>query len=119
VTAAIAAKDLDAATNAKSTIEDAQRDLAAQRETNGTVFQPHYFKLATDQWVPDFMCVPPSCFAQLAERGADCRRMARKRTRRLHGGYGATRLSRHGQLDTVTSPCLQPVPCKNSHLECN
>jgi len=55
VTAAILAKDLDAATTAKSAIEDHQRELAHQREQKGETFVPKYFKLVGDEFQPNFV----------------------------------------------------------------
>lgn len=56
VTAAIKAKDLDAATDAKSAIEEAQREAARQREANGETFKPRFFKPTgkNGEWRPDF-----------------------------------------------------------------
>lgn len=53
VTAAIKAKDLDAATDAKSTIEDAQREKAAK----GATPKAHYFKQVDGEWTPDITFV--------------------------------------------------------------
>lgn len=65
VTAAIKAKDLDAATDAKSAIEDAQREKAAK----GVSPKPQYFKQVDGEWKPDITCVslekrslPPNSF---------------------------------------------------------
>ncbi|BGP18494.1 hypothetical protein JCM10213_001190 [Rhodosporidiobolus nylandii] len=56
VTAAIKANDLDAATNAKTAIEDAQREAAKQREANGETFAPKWFKPTGKggEWRPAF-----------------------------------------------------------------
>ncbi|GAA5954637.1 hypothetical protein JCM21900_006088 [Sporobolomyces salmonicolor] len=55
VTSAIKAKDLDAATEAKTAIEDAQREAAREREEKGETFQPKFFKLSDKgEWRPDF-----------------------------------------------------------------
>lgn len=56
VTAAIKAKDLDAATDAKSAIEEAQRESARQREAKGETFKPRFFKPSGKggEWRPDF-----------------------------------------------------------------
>ncbi|GAA5859525.1 hypothetical protein JCM8547_006863 [Rhodosporidiobolus lusitaniae] len=56
VTAAIKAKDLDAATDAKGAIEDAQREQAKEREARGETFVPRYFKPTgkNGEWRPTF-----------------------------------------------------------------
>ncbi|KAM0790788.1 hypothetical protein ACM66B_004636 [Microbotryomycetes sp. NB124-2] len=54
VTAAIKAKDLDAATDAKTKIEDAQREAARQREETGEKHQPRFFELVDGWWHPKF-----------------------------------------------------------------
>ncbi|KAK4047878.1 Oxysterol-binding protein OBPa [Microbotryomycetes sp. JL221] len=54
VTAAIKAKDLDAATDAKTKIEDAQRETARQREEKGEKHQPRFFELVDGWWHPKF-----------------------------------------------------------------
>ncbi|GAA6014996.1 hypothetical protein JCM10207_008697 [Rhodosporidiobolus poonsookiae] len=56
VTAAIKAKDLDAATDAKTEIEDAQREAAKEREAKGEQFVPKYFKPTGKggEWRPAF-----------------------------------------------------------------
>jgi len=52
VTQAIEAKDMEAATGAKSAIEDAQRELRRRRDENGETFVPRYFELREGRWVP-------------------------------------------------------------------
>lgn len=56
VTAAIKAKDLEAATDAKSAIEEAQREAARQRDASGETFKPRFFKPTgkNGEWRPDF-----------------------------------------------------------------
>lgn len=56
VTAAIKKKDLDAATDAKTAIEDAQRESARQREEKNEKFDPKYFVLEDDEWRPKIRC---------------------------------------------------------------
>jgi len=51
VTDAIKAKDLEAATDAKSKIEDAQRDKAAKGQSP----KPRFFKQVDGEWKPDFV----------------------------------------------------------------
>lgn len=59
VTAAIKAKDLDAATDAKTEIEDAQREAAREREAKGEQWAPRFFKPTGKggEWRPAFRCV--------------------------------------------------------------
>ncbi|BGP02164.1 Oxysterol-binding protein-like protein 7 [Rhodotorula toruloides] len=56
VTAAIKAKDLDAATDAKTEIEETQREAARERESRGESWQPKYFKPTGKggEWRPAF-----------------------------------------------------------------
>ncbi|GAA5832768.1 hypothetical protein JCM11251_005755 [Rhodosporidiobolus azoricus] len=56
VTAAIKANDIDAATDAKSAIEDAQREAAREREAKGETFEPKWFKPTgkNGEWRPAF-----------------------------------------------------------------
>lgn len=54
VTAAIKAKDLDAATDAKTKIEDAQRETARQRDEKGEKHAPRFFELRDGWWYPKF-----------------------------------------------------------------
>lgn len=51
MTDAIKAKDLEAATDAKSKIEDAQRDKAAKGQSP----KPRFFKQVDGEWKPDFV----------------------------------------------------------------
>jgi hypothetical protein len=59
VTAAIKAKDLDGATEAKSAIEEMQREQAREREAKGEAFAPKYFKPTgkNGEWRAAFMYV--------------------------------------------------------------
>ncbi|KNZ62271.1 hypothetical protein VP01_1292g7 [Puccinia sorghi] len=55
VTRAIKRKDLDAATLAKTAIEDFQRDRARQREEKEEKWEPVFFELKEDdEWIPKF-----------------------------------------------------------------
>jgi hypothetical protein len=55
VTRAIKKKDLDAATLAKTAIEDFQRDRARQREEREEKWEPVFFELREDdEWKPKF-----------------------------------------------------------------
>ncbi|TNY21181.1 hypothetical protein DMC30DRAFT_212636 [Rhodotorula diobovata] len=56
VTAAIKAKDLDAATDAKTEIEDAQREQARERDARGEQWRPRFFKPSgkAGEWRPVF-----------------------------------------------------------------
>lgn len=55
VTQAIKANDIDAATEAKTAIEDAQREQARLRDERGEKFVPKYFKLSErGEWRPNF-----------------------------------------------------------------
>lgn len=54
VTRAIKKKDLDAATLAKTAIEDFQRDRAREREERNESWEPVFFVLKEDEWRPNF-----------------------------------------------------------------
>ncbi|KAI9567013.1 hypothetical protein HD554DRAFT_2112016 [Boletus coccyginus] len=52
LTQAIEAKDMEAATRAKTAVEDAQRDLRRRRDESGEVFVPRFFQLRDGRWCP-------------------------------------------------------------------
>lgn len=52
LTQAIEARDMEAATEAKSAVEDAQRELRRRREERGEMFSPRYFDLHNGRWQP-------------------------------------------------------------------
>jgi len=53
LTQAIKNKDMDGATQAKSEVENEQRDLARKRDELGVTFEPRFFKTHSDgRWVP-------------------------------------------------------------------
>lgn len=58
VTKAIINKDLDGATDGKTEIEDAQRADAKVREDKGVEFEPRYFKLEGDEYLPTIGALP-------------------------------------------------------------
>lgn len=43
---------MEAATEAKSAVEDAQRELRRQMEENGTKHSPRFFQLRDGRWEP-------------------------------------------------------------------
>jgi len=52
LTAAIVTKDMEAATQAKSAVEDAQRDQRRKREEKGEKHVPRFFEQKEGQWMP-------------------------------------------------------------------
>jgi hypothetical protein len=52
LTSAILAKDMEAATDAKIAVEDAQRELRRKREEGGEKYIPRFFELRNGRWVP-------------------------------------------------------------------
>ncbi|KAG8220235.1 hypothetical protein J3R82DRAFT_1274 [Butyriboletus roseoflavus] len=52
LTQAIEARDMEAATRAKTAVEDAQRDLRRRRDESGEIFVPRYFELRDGRWHP-------------------------------------------------------------------
>lgn len=52
LTQAINAKDMDAATEAKSAVEERERELRRKREESGEVFTPRFFALSNGRWEP-------------------------------------------------------------------
>lgn len=57
LTDAILASDMDAATEAKTAVEDAQRETRRKREENGEKHIPRYFDLQDGRWIPKIRCV--------------------------------------------------------------
>ena len=47
---------MEAATDAKAAVEDAQRDLRKKREENGEQHVPRFFENRNGRWVPKFRC---------------------------------------------------------------
>ena len=60
VTEAIKKNDQDAATDAKSAIEDRQREIAKQREHSGETWKPRFFTIRNDEHRPLVECVCPA-----------------------------------------------------------
>lgn len=54
VTAAIKANNLEAATDAKTEVEDAQRDATRAREGRGETWTPRFFALKDGEYRPNF-----------------------------------------------------------------
>ncbi|KAI0043627.1 Oxysterol-binding protein [Auriscalpium vulgare] len=52
LTHAIQARDMDAATEAKSAVENAQRELRTKRDESGKQHQSRFFQLQDGRWVP-------------------------------------------------------------------
>ncbi|KAJ6577117.1 Oxysterol-binding protein [Mycena sp. CBHHK59/15] len=52
LTRAIVAKDMEAATDAKTTVEDAQREQRRRLEESGAKHIPRFFELRDGRWVP-------------------------------------------------------------------
>lgn len=59
VTEGIKSKNMDMATEAKTVIEDAQRQATRQREAQGVQYQPRFFTLKNDRYVPNMAALPP------------------------------------------------------------
>ena len=58
LTRAIVAKDMDAATEAKTAVEESQREARRRMEERGDVHVPRFFHLRDGRWVPKISCVP-------------------------------------------------------------
>lgn len=54
VTAAIKTNNLEAATDAKTEIEDAQREATREREEKGETWKPRFFELRNGEYRPAF-----------------------------------------------------------------
>lgn len=52
LTAAIQAKDMEAATDAKSKVEDAQREDRKRLDESGGAHAPRFFELRNGRWEP-------------------------------------------------------------------
>lgn len=58
LTEAIAEKNMERAQEAKSAVEDAQRDLRKKREERGERHIPRFFLQSSDgRWLPNLQCV--------------------------------------------------------------
>jgi len=60
LTLAISNKDMEAATDAKSAVEDAQREQRKKMEENAQKHVPQFFVLRDGRWEPKFTYVAPS-----------------------------------------------------------
>jgi hypothetical protein len=52
LTQAIGAKDMDAATEAKTAVEERERELRKKREESGETFTPRFFEQRAGRWEP-------------------------------------------------------------------
>jgi len=52
LTEAILLKDMEQATIAKTSVEDAQRDLRKRRDESGEVYTPRFFEVVNGRWLP-------------------------------------------------------------------
>jgi len=66
VTAAIDSKNMEAATEAKSAIEDAQREARRKREESNQQHVPRFFQLVDDRWMPNLSTLSGDA-SQIAE----------------------------------------------------
>ena len=57
LTQAINARDMDAATEAKSAVEESQREERRRREESGAAHVPRFFQQKDGRWVPLFVYV--------------------------------------------------------------
>lgn len=57
LTQAIKLKDMEAATEAKSAVEDAQREMRRKMEESGEKYTPRFFQLVDGRWEPKLMSV--------------------------------------------------------------
>lgn len=57
LTEAILNKDMERATIAKSSVEDAQREERKRREENGVQYVPRFFEKVDGHWLPKLKCV--------------------------------------------------------------
>ena len=60
LTEAINAKSMDAATEAKTRVEETQREERRQREERGEKFVPRFFEQRNGRWEPKFTYVVSS-----------------------------------------------------------
>jgi oxysterol-binding protein-related protein 8 len=59
LTSAILNKDMEAATDAKTAVEDAQREQRKTMEESGETHVPRFFELRDGRWEPRFTYVAP------------------------------------------------------------
>ena len=62
LTTAINEKNMEAATDAKAAVEDAQRDLRKKREESGEQYVPRFFENQNGRWMPKFRYVLKASF---------------------------------------------------------
>jgi len=71
LTEAIVNKDMDGATNSKTTVEEAQRENRRKLEEKGEKHVPRFFEEKNGAWVPKFECVFPIPLLLSKYTGAD------------------------------------------------
>lgn len=57
LTRAIVAKDMDAATEAKTAVEESQREARRRMDERGEVHVPRFFQERNGRWEPKLQCV--------------------------------------------------------------
>lgn len=60
LTRAIVAKDMDAATEAKTAVEESQREARRRMDERGEVHVPRFFQERNGRWEPKLQCVSSS-----------------------------------------------------------
>jgi hypothetical protein len=73
LTSAIANKDMEKATEAKSAVEDAQRELRRKREESSEKHVPRFFEQRDGQWVPKLAYVSNSILLNYSIIEDSCR----------------------------------------------
>lgn len=66
LTQAIEHKDMEAATDAKSAVEDAQREQRKKLEESGQKHVPRFFEIRDGRWVPKLTYVQFTSLPELA-----------------------------------------------------
>ena len=92
LTAAIRKNDMEAATQSKAAVEDAQREAVKQREESGEVWVPRYFELRDGLWQAKFQLVLALKIASLVEpnliRDTDCQKQQKNKSTLSRTGSG-------------------------------
>jgi hypothetical protein len=116
LTQAIQDKDMEAATEAKSAVEDAQREVRRKREEAGEAHQPRFFHLRDGRWLPKLTYVISSSndtltlthSSRLRSHHTAYRPIRRKPSQAYNSGFG--RPSQQERNNPNTRRLVFPFP---------
>lgn len=119
LTRAIVAKDMDAATEAKTAVEESQREARRRMDERGEVHVPRFFQERNGRWEPKLQCVSspsPNFMAFLAPPAtpltrihrAGCPRILKKPCKQWRSSSGR-RCRRRTSPDAVLPPLCRSI----------